>query len=123
MQLILTQMIPGDDLCGVTLSVRFNSDLISIWTRDGTNQKTIDGILSVMKAKLSPNLMPKESSHYYYKKHSEHKGYDEVVAKARSAGAAKEAEGKIPEAEVKEEESEKALQEEAEDQKVDDVKE
>ena len=99
----------------MTLSVRFNSDLISIWTRDGTNQKTIDGILNVMLAKLSPNLIPKEQSSYYYKKHSEHKGYDEVVSKARLAQASKEDEGKIPEAEVKQEESEKALMKEAEE--------
>lgn len=99
----------------MTLSVRFNSDLISIWTRDGSNQKTIDGILSVMLAKLSPNLAPNDKSNYYYKKHSEHKGYDEVVAKARLAQAPKEDEGKIPEAEVKQEESEKALLKEAEE--------
>lgn len=70
-----------------------------------------------MLAKLSPNLTPKEKSNYYYKKHSEHKGYDEVVAKARLAQASKEDEGKIPEAEVKEEESEKALLKEAEEDK------
>lgn len=73
-----------------------------------------------MLAKLSPNLTPKEKSNYYYKKHSEHKGYDEVVAKAQSAQASKEDEGKIPEAEVKEEESEKALMKEAEEDKDDD---
>lgn len=112
--------LPGDDLCGITLSVRFNSDLISIWTRDGTNQKTIDGILSVMLAKLSPHLTPKESSNYYYKKHSEHKGFNEVVASAKLAEAPKEKEGegenpgKILEAEVRKEESEKALLKEKE---------
>lgn len=68
-----------------------------------------------MLAKLSPNLTPKDAGNYYYKKHSEHKGYDEVVAKARSAQALKEDEGKIPEAEVKQEESEKALMKEAEE--------
>ena len=115
---------PGDDLCGVTLSVRFNSDLISIWTRDGTNQKTKDGILGVMMEKLSPHLIPKDQSHYYYKKHSEHNGFDEVVAKAKSAAAVKEDDsGKILEAEVKEEESEKAMMKEAEEQNGGDGKE
>ena len=117
----------GDDLCGVSLSVRFNSDLISIWTRDGTNQKTIDGILSVMLAKLSPSLAPKEKSNYYYKKHSEHKGFDEVVAKAKSESASaaskEDGGGKIPEAEVNEEESEKALMKEIKEGKGDDGKE
>ena len=68
-----------------------------------------------MLAKLSPELTPKDKSNYYYKKHSEHKGYNEVVAKARSAQASKEDEGQIPEAEVKQEESEKALMKEAEE--------
>lgn len=70
-----------------------------------------------MLAKLSPELTPKDKSNYYYKKHSEHNGYDEVVAKARLAQASKEDEGKIPEAEVKQEESEEALLKEAEENK------
>lgn len=71
-----------------------------------------------MLAKISPELTPKDKSNYYYKKHSEHNGYDEVMAKARSAQAPKEDEGKIPEAEVKQEESEKALMKEAEEDKT-----
>lgn len=104
----------------MTLSSRFNSDLISIWTRDANNEKTIAGIRSVMMAKLSPDLTPKDMSNCYYKKHSEHKDYDKVVAKARLAQASKEDEGKIPEAEVKEEESEEALRKEAEEDKDND---
>ncbi|MCJ1272016.1 hypothetical protein MMC22_011922 [Lobaria immixta] len=80
---------PRDDLCGVSLSVRFNSNLIMIWNRDGTNQKSIDGILSVMLDKISPDLKPKDGS-WYYKKHSTHAGFDEVVAKAREARLAQE---------------------------------
>lgn len=106
-----------DDLCGVSLSVRFNSNLITIWNRDGTNQKSIDGILAVVLDKLSPELKPKEGS-YYYKKHSEHAGFSEVVAKAKEAEDAKKAKemridsGKIEEAEVKQDEADKALMEE-----------
>ena len=79
----------GDDLCGVSLSVRFNSNLIMIWNRDGTNQKSIDGILSAMLDKISPDLKPKDGS-WYYKKHSTQAGFDEVVAKAREARLAQE---------------------------------
>lgn len=71
----------GDDLCGLTLSTRFNSDLIQIWTRDGNNTLTIDGIIKTIMEKLTPELKPKEGS-YYYKKHSEHAGFAEAVAKA-----------------------------------------
>ena len=71
-----------------------------------------------MLDKLSPELKPKEGS-YYYKKHSEHTGFSEVVAKATEAEDAKMARevmkvdsGKIEEAEVKQDEVDKALMEE-----------
>lgn len=89
-----------------------------MWNRDGTNQKSIDGILAVVLDKLSPELKPKEGS-FYYKKHSEHAGFSEVVAKAKEAEDAKKAKevtqidsGKIEEAEVKQDEADKALLEE-----------
>lgn len=114
-------------MCGVSLSVRFNSNLITIWNRDGTNQKSIDGILSVMHEKISPNLKLKDGS-WYYKKHSEHAGFNEVVAKAREARLAKEADeakgvddGKIVEAEVKEDEGNKALLQESEGVEIEDL--
>lgn len=68
-----------------------------------------------MLDKLSPELKPKEGS-FYYKKHSEHAGFSEVVAKAKEAEDAKKAKevtkidsGKIEEAEVKQDEADKAL--------------
>ena len=86
------------------MSVRYNSNLITIWNRDGDNQKSIDGILSVMLDKIDPNLKPKDRS-WYYKKHSAHAGFNEVVTKTREARLTKEADeaktvdnGKISEA-------------------------
>ncbi|KAF3930568.1 hypothetical protein ABW19_dt0203506 [Dactylella cylindrospora] len=64
----------GDDICGVSISVRFNSHLILIWNRDASNQKSIDAILARVLANLPPELKPLQQN-YYYKKHSEHKGY------------------------------------------------
>lgn len=108
---MLTRGLIEDDLCGMSLSVRFNSNLITIWNRDGTAQKTIDGILAVVMKELSPEIMPKEGS-YYYKRHSEHAGFNEVVSKAAEAAAA--ANGKIEEAKVKEDEADIALIQEME---------
>ena len=73
----------GDDICGLSLTTRFTSNLISVWNRDGANRKSIDGILEVVLAELPDHLKPKESS-YYYKKHSEHAGFAEVVAAAKA---------------------------------------
>lgn len=122
-----TDLLTGDDLCGISLSVRFNSNLITIWNRDASNQKSIDGILSVVLDKISPELKPKEGS-WYYKKHSEHAAFNEVVTKAKGARLAKEAaeskakdDGKIIEAEVKEDEGDHALLKEAEGVEIEDL--
>lgn len=89
------------------MSVRFNSNLITIWNRDGANEKTKEGILAVVLEKVSPDLKP-QPRNYYYKRHSEHAGFSEVVA--RASEKSKEAEeGKIAEAEVKGAEGDEAL--------------
>lgn len=80
-----------------------------------------------MLDKISPNLKLKEGS-WYYKKHSEHAGFNEVIGKAREARLAKEADkaklvddDKIVEAEVKEDEGNKALLQEAEGVEIEDL--
>ncbi|KAL9575866.1 MAG: hypothetical protein Q9212_007619 [Teloschistes hypoglaucus] len=69
----------GDDICGLTLSRRFNSDLIQIWNRRADLQDSVDAIRDVVLAKLSAELKPKEGG-YYYKRHSEHAGFAPEVA-------------------------------------------
>ena len=123
----------GDDICGATFSARFHSHLITIWNRDGSNQLSIDNILATVMEKINPELKPKEGS-YYYKKHSEHAGYEESVAGAKEsakkkleAHEAKEAakkqveiekEDKIEDAVVTEEEGNKAMLKDAEGEDV-----
>ena len=64
----------SDQICGVGLSVRFNSHLISIWHRDASKQKSVDGIRDCVVAELPPELRPKPEN-YLYKKHSDHAGF------------------------------------------------
>ena len=64
-----------------------------------------------MLAKISPDVRPKEGS-YYYKRHSEHAGYDEALAKAKAAAESQVVSGKIEEAKVKEEEVQRLEEEE-----------
>ena len=64
----------GDQLCGVGLSVRFNSHLISVWHRDASKQKSIDAILTTVLEELPAELKPKPDN-YFYKKHSDHAGF------------------------------------------------
>ncbi|KAK0288282.1 hypothetical protein LTR91_009350 [Friedmanniomyces endolithicus] len=63
-----------DDVCGVSLGVRFNSMLVQIWNRDGSHEVGIQEMLRVVLDGLSDELKPREGS-YYYKKHSEHAGF------------------------------------------------
>lgn len=64
----------GDQLCGVGLSVRFNSHLISIWHRDASRQKSIDALLATVLEELPDDMTPKPDN-YFYKKHSDHAGF------------------------------------------------
>lgn len=70
----LTGCVLGDQLCGVGLSVRFNSHLISIWHRDASKQKSIDALLTTVLDELPAELKPKPDN-YFYKKHSDHAGF------------------------------------------------
>lgn len=88
----------GDQICGVGLSVRFNSHLISVWHRDASRKKSIDNILQCVLEELPPELRPKPDS-YFYKRHSDHPGFKappELQAvvdsqRAREAAAARAA--------------------------------
>lgn len=65
-----------DDICGVSLGVRFNSMLVQIWNRDADHEAGIQRILKTVMDGVSEELKPKEGS-YYYKKHNEHAAFGE----------------------------------------------
>lgn len=85
-----------DQLCGVGLSVRFNSHLISVWHRDSSKKTSIDGILACVIEELPAELRPK-ADNYFYKKHSDHAGFkappelQAVLDSQKRAKAAQEA--------------------------------
>lgn len=67
------------------MSVRFNSHLISIWNKNGDNERSVKAIEETVRDRLSPELRPVEGSGitYFYKKHSERDGWSDIVAAAR----------------------------------------
>ncbi|KAJ9629699.1 hypothetical protein H2203_002080 [Taxawa tesnikishii (nom. ined.)] len=69
-----------DDICGISLSVRFTSILVQVWNRDGDHEHGIRRILDTVLDNLPEQLRPKDTQ-YYYKKHSEHAGFSTVAAK------------------------------------------
>jgi hypothetical protein len=80
-----------DDICGVSLGVRFNSMLVQIWNRDGEHEAGIERILACVVGSLSEELKPREGS-FYYKKHSEHAGFTGAAAAVKASKQAGEAE-------------------------------
>ncbi|KAG9828731.1 translation initiation factor eIF4e, partial [Aureobasidium melanogenum] len=63
-----------DDICGVSLSVRFTSVLVQVWNRDAGHQEGIQRLLETVFANLEPELMPRENG-FYYKPHHEHAAF------------------------------------------------
>jgi len=62
----------GDDICGVSFSVRFNSHLILIWTRDADNETSRNAVLARVMENLPAEMRPRPQN-TFYKKHSDHK--------------------------------------------------
>nr|POE85083.1 eukaryotic translation initiation factor ncbp [Quercus suber] len=71
-----------DDICGVSLSVRFNSVLVQVWNRDAEHEEGVQRLREVVLAGLREDLRPKEGS-FYYKRHCEHAGF---AAEGKSIG-------------------------------------
>ncbi|PNS19254.1 Eukaryotic translation initiation factor 4E type 3-A [Sphaceloma murrayae] len=64
-----------DDICGVSLSVRFNSILVQVWHRDADHEEGRERIVKTVLEGLSEELKPREGS-WYYKRHDEHGGFE-----------------------------------------------
>lgn len=64
-----------DDICGVSLSVRFNSNLVQVWNRDAGHEEGVMRVLETVLEGLPEELRPREERSYYYKKHAEHSGF------------------------------------------------
>ncbi|KAL9060726.1 MAG: hypothetical protein Q9162_000430 [Coniocarpon cinnabarinum] len=69
-----------DDICGVSFRPRYASVLITVWNRDGDHAEGVQRIAETVVLNMPDHLKPKEGS-YYYKKHSDHDGFDAMAAK------------------------------------------
>jgi hypothetical protein len=76
-----------DDICGVSLSVRFTSTLVQIWNRDGDHKEGIQKILQAVLDELPPEFQLREHQ-YYYKKHSEHNAFKASSSDKKEAAVA-----------------------------------
>ncbi|RJE25779.1 Translation initiation factor [Aspergillus sclerotialis] len=72
----------NDHVLGVSISVRFNSNIISIWNKLGSNENSIKILGETIINRLSPHLRPTEGpapNVYFYRRHDENEGYKEAV--------------------------------------------
>ncbi|KAL5342320.1 translation initiation factor eIF 4e-like domain-containing protein [Aspergillus crustosus] len=76
-----------DHVLGVSTSVKFNTHLISVWNKLGTNERSIKLLEETILNRLSPNLRPNDSSpnSYFYKRHDENEGYKEAVERLEAS--------------------------------------
>lgn len=71
--------IEHDHVLGVSTSIRFNSHLISVWNKLGSNQNAIKALEETIIDRLSPELRPSGTNSYFYKRHDEHDGYQQAI--------------------------------------------
>ncbi|KAL4816332.1 translation initiation factor eIF 4e-like domain-containing protein [Aspergillus spinulosporus] len=70
-----------DHVLGVSTSVRFNTHLISVWNKLGSNERSIKLLEETIINRLSPNLRPTDPgpNSYFYRRHNENEGYQQAV--------------------------------------------
>lgn len=74
-----------DHVLGVSSSVRFNSNTISVWNKLGRNEASIKRLEQTILDRLSPDLRPAGPSTYSYKRHDENDGYQEAMQSVSAA--------------------------------------
>ena len=77
-------LVERDHVLGMSYSPRLYWVHITIWNKEGSNTKSIALIEQTVLERLSPELRPQSNKDYYYKKHSDHEGWDEAVRKAKT---------------------------------------
>jgi Eukaryotic initiation factor 4E len=79
-----------DHVLGMSYSPRLYWGHITIWTKKGDSFKSVEVLERMVLERLSPELRPRSSGEYYYKKHSEHEGWKEAVAGAIASTSSSE---------------------------------
>lgn len=65
-----------DHILGISYSPRLYVSHISIWTKQGNNRRSIEALQETILSRLSEDLRPTSEGEYYYKRHSEHEGFN-----------------------------------------------
>ena len=73
---------PRDDLCGISLSRRWKSSTIVVWTRRADEERTIQAIKDIILSQVSDRikLILKDPKNCYHKRHRDHPEFNEALA-------------------------------------------
>ncbi|KAF7507812.1 hypothetical protein GJ744_010113 [Endocarpon pusillum] len=71
-----------DHVLGMSFSPRLYWVCVSIWLKKG-DEKSASIVQKTVLERLSPELRPANESEYYFKKHSEHPGWEEAVGRKK----------------------------------------
>ena len=71
-----------DHLLGLSYSPRLYVAHINVWNKHGANVTAVEALKKVILDRLSAELRPADKD-VYYKKHSEHDGWEEAVQSAK----------------------------------------
>ena len=82
---LLMHVVEHDHVLGVTTSVRFRSNLISVWNKLGSSERSVNILKERILGGLSPELRPTDPRAYGYRRHSEKPGYREAGKAQKSA--------------------------------------
>ena len=63
-----------DDICGVSLGVRYGSMLVQVWNRDVGHEAGIQRVLETVVGGLGEGIGLREGA-FYYKRHNEHAAF------------------------------------------------
>jgi hypothetical protein len=69
------------------MSVRFNSHLISVWHKSGSNGNAIKALEATIVSRLSPELRPTGPSTFFYKRHDKHECFQQAIEQAAESDA------------------------------------
>ena len=72
-----------DHVLGISYSPRLYWAHISVWTKKGSNKQSTGLLQKTILERLNEDLKPTSASEYYYKKHSDHEGWEGATRDVR----------------------------------------
>lgn len=84
LQAALAESGSRDHVLGMSFSPRLYWVHVSVWLKQGGDAMSTAVVQRTVLERLSPELRPKDQSEYFFKKHSEHEGWEQAVGRKKT---------------------------------------